>query len=85
MLQNYFKIAFRNLLKFKGYTAINIGGLAIGVTACLLILQFVITEFIVDQHHDNAENIYRVDTEFFINDQQFKSSRTPPPIAKVMQ
>lgn len=85
MLQNYFKIAFRNLLKFKGYTAINIGGLAIGVTACLLILQFVTSEFNVDQHHANAENLYRVDTEFFIGDRQWKSSSTPPPIAKRMQ
>lgn len=85
MLQNYFKIALRNLFKFKGYTAINIGGLAIGVAACLLILQYVNEEFSVDQHHQNAHNIYRVDTEFTIDDQDFKSSSTPSPLAKAMQ
>lgn len=85
MLHNYFKIALRNLLKFKGYTAINIGGLAIGVAACLLILHFVTDEFSVDQHHENAENIYRVDTEFTIGDQAHKSSSTPSPLARAMQ
>lgn len=85
MLQNNIKIAFRNLRKFKGYAAINIAGLAIGVATCLLILQFVTDEMSFDKHHSNAENIYRVDTHFFLGDQNHKSSSSPSPLAVAMQ
>nr|NIR69197.1 ABC transporter permease [candidate division KSB1 bacterium]NIS24123.1 ABC transporter permease [candidate division KSB1 bacterium]NIT71040.1 ABC transporter permease [candidate division KSB1 bacterium]NIU24742.1 ABC transporter permease [candidate division KSB1 bacterium] len=40
MFKNYLKIAFRNLLKYKGYSAINVLGLAIGLTSCLLIFLY---------------------------------------------
>ena len=60
MLKNYFKIAFRNLIKHKGYTFINVTGLAVGMTCCLLILFYVSTELSYDRHHKNADRIYRV-------------------------
>jgi len=41
MIKNYLKIAFRNLFRRKGYSALNIAGLAIGITCCLLIFQYV--------------------------------------------
>ena len=41
MIKNYFKIAWRNIIRQKGYSGINITGLAIGIAACLLILQYV--------------------------------------------
>jgi putative ABC transport system permease protein len=41
MIKNYLKVAVRNLWKYKSFSAINIAGLAIGVAACLLILQYV--------------------------------------------
>jgi len=85
MLSNYFKIALRNLLKFKGYTAINLGGLAIGVAACLLILHHVMDEMSYDKHHQNMENLYRIDTEFIINDNHHKSGATPPPMAAAVR
>src|SRR5690349_20247793 len=44
MLKNYFTISWRNILKNKAFSAINVFGLAIGLAACLLILQFVIFE-----------------------------------------
>ncbi len=81
MFKNNLKIAIRNLRKFKGYAAINIAGLAIGVAACLLILQFVTDEFSFDQHHKNGERLYRVDTEFTISGETRKSSSTPSPLA----
>ena len=60
MLKNYLKIALRNLRRYKGYTAINVSGLAVGTACCLLILLFVRDELSYDRHHDNADRIVRV-------------------------
>ena len=67
MLINYLKIAFRSLLKFKGYTAINLLGLALGLTAGILILLYVTDELSYDKFHTNADRIYRVETLFVAN------------------
>ncbi len=60
MLLNYIKLAFRNIYRQKFYAAINILGLAIGLAICLLILLFVKDELSYDQHHANADRIYRM-------------------------
>ena len=60
MIKHYLKISFRNLWKYKSFSAINIAGLAIGMAACLLILQYVSFKLSFDQFHKNAGNIYRV-------------------------
>jgi len=65
MLQNYLKVAFRNLWKNKLFSAANIFGLAIGMTACLLILQYVEWERSYDRFHENADRIYRVAMESY--------------------
>ncbi len=59
MLYNYLKVAFRNIRKQKFYSAINILGLAIGLAICLLIMLFIKDEMSYDQHHSNADRIYR--------------------------
>ncbi|MCB9264173.1 MAG: ABC transporter permease [Lewinellaceae bacterium] len=63
MLRNYFKIALRNLLKNRLFSSVNIFGLAIGMTACLLILQYVSWERSYDQFHENKERIFRIAME----------------------
>ncbi len=60
MIKNYFKIAFRNLWKNKGYSAINIFGLAIGLATCLLITLYVTDELSYDRYNVNADRIYRI-------------------------
>lgn len=60
MLKNYLKIAFRNLVKHKGYSFINISGLALGIACCLLIMLYVKDELTFDRFHENGEDIYRV-------------------------
>ncbi len=60
MLRNYFKIAWRNLIRNKTFSAINILGLAIGVAACVLILQYVAVELSYDNFHTKGDRIYRV-------------------------
>lgn len=67
MLLNYFKIAFRSLLKFKGYTAINLFGLALGLTAGVLIMLYVLDELSYDKFHSKIDRIYRVETQFINN------------------
>ena len=60
MLKNYFKVAFRSLVKQKVYTFINVLGLSVGVASCLLITMFVVDEFSYDKFHENANNIYKI-------------------------
>lgn len=60
MFINYLKIALRNLLKYRGYSAINIIGLAIGIACCLLISLYVQQETSYDKEHPEADKLYRV-------------------------
>jgi len=63
MLKNYFKIAFRNITRNKGYSFINIVGLAVGIAGCLLISLWVKDELSYDRFHENADLLYRVEFE----------------------
>jgi putative ABC transport system permease protein len=67
MIKNYFKIAWRNLWKNKIFSAINIFGLAVGMAACLLILQYVSFKLSYDQFHQKADDIYRVVNDRYQN------------------
>ncbi len=60
MLKNYFKTAWRNLMKSKMFSFINILGLTIGITVCMMIYLFILNEFSVDNFHKNKDHIYRV-------------------------
>jgi putative ABC transport system permease protein len=63
MFKNYLKIALRQLGRHKGYTIINILGLAIGMACCLLILMYVQDEMSYDKFHDDGDRIYRMALE----------------------
>lgn len=67
MIKNYFKIAWRNIQRHKGYSAINIFGLAIGIAACLLILQYVSFELSYENFHLKKDRIYRVQQDRYDN------------------
>ena len=60
MIKNYFKIAWRNLMKSKVFSFINIAGLTTGITVCMMIFLFVMHEFSFDDFHAKGKNIYRV-------------------------
>ncbi len=60
MYKNYIKIAWRNLIKKKAYSAINIFGLGLGIACCLLIFMFVKDELSYDTYHEKGDRIYRV-------------------------
>jgi putative ABC transport system permease protein len=85
MIRNYLKIAFRNLLKNKVFSVVNLSGLVVGITACLMILQYVSFELSFDQFQTDIDRIYRVTNDRF---QQGKlvqhGTITYPTIGKTM-
>ncbi|CAN5467340.1 ABC transporter permease [soil metagenome] len=64
MIKNYFKIAWRSLMKYKFISFINLFGLTVGLTCCLLIITYILNELSYDRYNRNAENIYRVTRTF---------------------
>ena len=62
MIKSYFKIAWRNLVRHKAYSAINVSGLAVGIAACLLIFLVVKYELSYDTFQKNYNRIYRAVT-----------------------
>ena len=64
MIKNYFKIPWRNFIKYRTISAINLLGLTIGLTSCLLITIYILNELSYDKYNKNADNIYRVTRSF---------------------
>jgi putative ABC transport system permease protein len=64
MLRSYLTIAWRNLIKNRIFSFINITGLTIGITVCMMIFLFIMNEFSVDSFHQNGSRIYRVMREY---------------------
>lgn len=86
MLQNYLKIGFRNLVKNKLFTAINISGMAISIACFLIIALFVYDELQFDKHIENVADKYRVYNDHFNADGfERKLAMVPPMIAPTMQ
>ena len=82
MLRNFVKIALRNLLKNRLYTLINVGGLAISIGVCTLILLFVQSETSYDNYHPDKENLYRLALERLYPDHVSEYAITPAFMAK---
>jgi putative ABC transport system permease protein len=81
MLKSYFKIAIRNLLRNKGFSIINISGLAIGMASALLILLWVRGVSGVDQFHTKLDRLYQVWSNDKINGTIRSLSATPEIMA----
>ncbi len=85
MLKNYLKIAFRNLAKYKAFSFINIVGLTVGISCCLLLFLYIQDELSYDQHHTHAPNLYRITTHFNNSGGMTEDLPTAsPPIAMAM-
>jgi putative ABC transport system permease protein len=85
MLQNYLKIAIRNLLKNKAFTAINIAGLAIGIATCLIIMLFVQDELSYDRFNEKADRIVRVVLRGTMNGEKMRECVVMAPVAATIQ
>ena len=83
MIKNFFSIVFRNIVRNKVSTFINVAGLATGLAASLLILLWVQNELCFEKFNTNAENIYRVEEDQFYSDRRYHVNVTPFPSGPV--
>jgi putative ABC transport system permease protein len=81
MLRNNLNIAIRILARHKGYTVINVAGLAVGMAACILILLYVQDELSFDKYHQSVERLYRVTLRGRLAGKSVHTSNTCPPLA----
>lgn len=78
MFRNYFKTAYRNILRQKGFSFINITGLAIGLASAMLIFLYIFDELTYDSIHPNAQNTYRIGhVRTFPNGESFNAPAAP--------
>jgi putative ABC transport system permease protein len=85
MIKNLLKTAFRNLLKNKGFTAINVLGLALGLATCLLIVFYVFDELSYDRYNTNADRIYRVNNDIKFGGNTNSYAVSPAPLAAALK
>jgi putative ABC transport system permease protein len=83
MLKNYVIVAFRNIMRQKGFSVINVIGLAIGLTVCILILMWVQDELSFDTFNEKADQIYRVGSQYGTNPDN-KGPFSSPPMADAL-
>src|ERR1700743_1544474 len=85
MIKNYFKIAYRNLLKNKGFSAINIAGLAIGMASAILILLWIRNELSIDRVYPKTDRLYMMYNRDKLNGELWAWNNTPKPMAPVLR
>lgn len=84
MLKTNLKLALRYLTKNKGYTIINIAGLAVGIATCILIMLFVKSEWSFDKMHANSDRIHRAWLQEYYQGEIFNSTATPVPLGPLL-
>jgi len=84
LIWNYTKIALRKIKRQKGFSFINIAGLAIGMAACILILIWVQDELSYDRFHENADQIFRINTEDNSGGKTFLLAGSPAPLGQTL-
>jgi putative ABC transport system permease protein len=85
MIFNYFKIAWRNMMRKKVFSFINIFGLAAGLACCMLISIYLLFEWSYDSYQKDVKDMYQVETEFTMSGKQFTLAGTPAPLAAAVK
>src|SRR5450432_3461541 len=85
MFKNYFKIAWRNLMKNKMFSFINVFGLSAGLACCMLISLYILNELSYDKYQKNADDIYQLGTTFIQQGEEHSNTHTPAYMAQAMQ
>ncbi len=85
MFKNYFNVAIRNISRQKFYSILNILGLAVGITCCLLIVLYIQTELSYDKFYPNADRIFRLNNENDMGGKIDKYCNAPRPISPTMK
>ena len=84
MFRNYLLTTLRTIIKHRGFTFINVTGLAIGMACCIMILLFITDELSYDKYHENANQIYRAGIDGRLGDRDFMTYTTAAPFARTM-
>jgi putative ABC transport system permease protein len=84
MLKNYLKITLRHLQRQKGYSLINIAGLSVGMACFILIILFINYEFSYEEHHANADRIYKIYVEHHLPTGVNRIRSSPVPLAETL-
>lgn len=84
MLKNYIKVALRNTIRHKGYSFINIAGLAIGMACCGVLFLYIQNELSYDRFHEKSDQIYRVISQSERDSQVSQFAKTPAPLASAL-
>src|SRR6187551_2543917 len=85
MIKNYLLLAFRNFLRNRSYTVINVLGLTIGLTACIIIFLLISYEVRFDRFHKHYDRIYRITQRTSSSSGEELNAATPYPIAKAFR
>src|SRR5690242_11022057 len=85
MIKNYLKVAWRNLMKSKIFSFINIIGLSVGLTCCMLIAVYLYNELSYDKYHKNINQLFQLATSFIKDGKEDKTPNTPAPMAAAMK
>jgi putative ABC transport system permease protein len=85
MFKSYLKISFRNLVRQKGYSFINISGLAIGMACCLLLLAYIFSELSYDKYHEKSDRVYRLCSDFKIAGNNLNIPKSSAKIVDVLK
>ena len=86
MIKNYLKIAWRNLLKSKLFSAINVFGLTVGMTCCMLLLLYILSELAFDKHQEHIKELFLVRSENVrFSGEKMDNPRAPSPYANALK
>src|SRR5256885_6591983 len=85
MFKNYVKVGWRNLMKNKAFSFINIFGLSVGLTCCMLISLYIWNELSYDKHQKNSQELFQVGTIFVKEKEEHRTANTPSPLATAMK
>ena len=85
MFRSYFKVAWRNLWRSKGFSAINIVGLAIGMASAIIIFLWIQNEVSFDRFHEKGDRVYSVWSRLKLNGKLTSFNNTPKPLAAMLE
>jgi len=85
MLSNYLKIALRTIRKQKGYSFINIFGLAVGIASCIIIMLFVFDELSYDKFYPNSDRTYRLAVRTLLNNNSEHTAKSAAPVGPILK
>ena len=85
MWKNYFKIAWRNVLRSKSFSLINILGLSVGMTCCMLLWLYIRSESSFDKHHQYTDDLYLVNSEAISSGNREEGPMLSAPYAEAIK